>query len=489
MSEKNNDIQTANAIILANNFNVGLVPLTLDKPIGKLKLNNELIIERLIKQLKAADINDITLVVGYKSEAYAYLEDKFNVDLVFDVDYKNQKLFDGLNLVTDKLENTFIINSNTYFEQNIFLLEVYESLIVYDNDSKTFCYGYINNDISSELRSIFKKQSFKEVDIVNLGINTFFSDQIGSLVEVSDLVDIDKDVLANNNNDILATIAKVFSIEINEIFNIHQMNKGMTNLSFIFTIKAKEYVFRVPGAGTDLLITRSQEAQVYEKIKNLNISDEIVYIDDKKGYKITKYYPNITTVDPYNKKEVKLAMQKVRKLHEANLQIGHKFDILERIEYYKKICTDLNVTYSDEYHQLNQEIQPILAYIKTLKLDRLVHVDPVCENFLVFKDDSIKLIDWEYAGMGHPVMDIAMFVIYQPLSQEAVNEVLQIYLERAPEVEELKTYYAFIATASYLWYFWTIYKAALGDHFGEYADSQLKYSFEYCEKFKKMTQY
>lgn len=285
--------------------------------------------------------------------------------------------------------------------------------------------------------------------------------------------------------DILDTIIEVFDVDYIDIKDIEQMKKGMTNLSFLFTVKKERYVFRVPGRGTDLLINRSEEATAYNKVKDLNISDEIVYIDPHKGFKITKFYEDITTVDPYNDEEVEKAMRVIRDLHEANLKVDHDFDIVERISHYKTICNDLKVEFPNDYYLISKKIDKIIDYIsKNRKDKRLCHIDPVSTNFLVFNDKSMRLIDWEYAGMSDPIMDIAMFGIYQQYSDSQIDNLLKVYLEREPNTYEYKVFYGYVALTSYLWYLWTLYKEALGDHYGEYAMMEFDFAHNYSDKFE-----
>ena len=82
-----------NAVILAAGAATRFVPLSLEKPKGLYKVRDECIIERQIKQLKSAGINDITLVLGYKKEMFCYLKDKY--DIKFILNFKN-KLATGL---------------------------------------------------------------------------------------------------------------------------------------------------------------------------------------------------------------------------------------------------------------------------------------------------------------------------------------------------------------------------------------------------------
>ena len=53
-----------NAIIMAAGMSSRFVPLSLEMPKGLLKVKDEILIERQIKQLHEAGINDITLVLG-----------------------------------------------------------------------------------------------------------------------------------------------------------------------------------------------------------------------------------------------------------------------------------------------------------------------------------------------------------------------------------------------------------------------------------------
>ena len=68
-----------NAVILAAGAATRFVPLSLEQPKGLYEVRDEKIIERQIKQLKSAGINNITLVLGYKKEMFFYLKDKYNI--------------------------------------------------------------------------------------------------------------------------------------------------------------------------------------------------------------------------------------------------------------------------------------------------------------------------------------------------------------------------------------------------------------------------
>lgn len=97
------------------------VPLSFEKPKGLIEVKGEILIERQIRQIKEAGINNITLVVGYKAEMFEYLKEKFDVDIVFNSDYYRYNNTSSIIRVLDRLGNTYICSSDNYFPQNVFI--------------------------------------------------------------------------------------------------------------------------------------------------------------------------------------------------------------------------------------------------------------------------------------------------------------------------------------------------------------------------------
>ena len=116
-----------NAIIMAAGTSSRFVPLSVERPKGLVEVKGEILIERQIRQLKEAGITDITLVVGYKAEMFAYLRDKYAVDIVYNEDFARYNNTSSLIRVIEKLDNTFICSSDNYFPENVFTRESVDS--------------------------------------------------------------------------------------------------------------------------------------------------------------------------------------------------------------------------------------------------------------------------------------------------------------------------------------------------------------------------
>ena len=101
-----------NAIIMAAGTSSRFAPLSYEKPKGLLEVKGEVLIERQIRQLKEAGVDDITVVVGYKADLFMYLKDKFGVEIVLNEDYNRYNNTSSVIRVIDKLADTYLCSSD-----------------------------------------------------------------------------------------------------------------------------------------------------------------------------------------------------------------------------------------------------------------------------------------------------------------------------------------------------------------------------------------
>lgn len=110
-----------NAIIMAAGTSSRFIPLSLEKPKGLLEVKGEVLIERQIRQLIEAGVEDVSVVTGYKTYAFDYLREKFGVSLVHNEDYNRYNNTSSIIRVIDRLSDTFICCSDHYFSRNVFM--------------------------------------------------------------------------------------------------------------------------------------------------------------------------------------------------------------------------------------------------------------------------------------------------------------------------------------------------------------------------------
>ena len=280
------------------------------------------------------------------------------------------------------------------------------------------------------------------------------------------------------DEEALTVICEALHVNNQDITDIDIMKKGMTNRSFTFRCKGKRYMIRISGVGTEKLIDRCQEKEVYEAIRDMDICDPVIYIDSEKGYKISEFLENSRVCDPMNGLDVKRSMECLKRFHDKKLAVGHTFDLFDQIEKYELLRGNSKSVYAD-YEKTKRDVYWLKSFIdRNIEEKVLTHIDAVPDNFL-FVDDRIYLIDWEYSGMQDPHVDIAMFGIYSLYDREHMEQLIDAYFPEGCSKRIRTKIYCYIAACGLLWSNWCEYKYTLGVEFGKYSLAQYRFAKDY----------
>lgn len=502
------------AIILAAGQGIRMIPINNNVPKAMLEINGEILIERIIRQLLEANIHDITIVVGFMKEEFDYLIDQYYVKLVVNREYQEKNNLHSLNIVKDKINNTYIIPGDLYFYENPFLDNEIQSWYMLENriskHSNVTCntkneiiktkkdglkligLSFINSQDASYLKehlehlddgmhdSLFWEEALYQKNkmfIYGKIVDTNYVDEINTYEELRNV----DDHSTHLNNETLSLIADVFKINVEQIKNIKSLKKGMTNRSFLFEINQDKCIMRIPGEGTDQLINRKEEYEVYQVIKDLNISDEVIYMNPQNGYKITKYLNDTRVCNQDDQEDLRKCMQLLKYFHQQDLKVDHEFNVFEKIDFYEKLRGPKSL-YKD-YDQTKEKVFSLKNIIEKMPKEwRLCHIDANCDNFLFYKEneeEKIKLIDWEYAAMQDIHLDIAMFCIYSMYNRQQVDNLIDIYFENKCNQQTRIKIYCYISMCGLLWSNWCEYKYTLGVEFGKYSLAQYRFAKDY----------
>jgi len=508
-----------NAVILAAGFGMRMVPIHTETPKGLLEINGEPLIERIIKQLHEVGIKEIYIVVGFMKERYEYLIDDYQVKLITNSEYAVKNNMYSLKKAAGYLSNTYIIPCDIWCAQNPFRQhELYSwymisdlispesnihfnrkfELVVSSNSSggnSMIGIAYLLREQSEAIRlKLDQLCQDSRYDNAFWETTLFQNNKMivsARLVHSTDFIEINtyeqlRELDCNScqlRSDAITIIANALKVKASSIQNISILKKGMTNRSFSFECRNQKYIMRIPGEGTSQLIDRTHEAMVYQVINGKGICDDNIYINPKNGYKITRFIEGSRVCNPFNREDVIKCMEKLRSFHNMHLVVEHDFDIFEQINFYESLWQEEKSVYRD-YFTTKEKVFSLRHYISSHVAERaLTHIDAVPDNFLFYTDEQgnevLRLIDWEYAGMQDPHVDIAMFCIYSLYSREQVDDLIQIYFaQNCPDETRIKIY-CYIASCGLLWSNWCEYKRTLGVDFGEYSLRQYRYAKEY----------
>lgn len=509
-----------NAIILAAGYGMRMVPINTETPKGLLEVKGETLIERLIRQLQEVHIQKIYIVVGFLKEKYEYLVDQYDVELIINEEYSFKNNLHSLNLAEKYIGNSYIIPCDIWCKYNPFCeWELYSWYMVgkartvesgikvdrkmqlrkvanYEQGNQMFGICYIDWNQAKDV-----KRKLKCFDGDRKYDNAFWEEVIftdkemqvwAKTVDDTEAIEIDtyeqlREFDSNSGQlktDALDVICKVLNVSEEKVHHISILKKGMTNRSFLFEC-GKKYIMRIPGEGTDRLIDRSQEYKVYQVLAKKGISDTVIYMNPTNGYKISEFFQGARCCDPYNMEDIERCMAKLRALHDMKLEVEHEFDLYGKIELYESFWNGEPSIYRD-YEETKSKIFLLKPFVDQCRKNKcLTHIDAVSDNFLFVKDEDgmeqIILIDWEYAGMQDPHVDLAMFSIYSFYGREYIDKLIDVYFQGKCELLVRIKIYCYIAICGLLWSNWCEYKRNLGVEFGEYSLRQYRYAKEFFQ--------
>lgn len=145
-------VKVNNAIIMAAGTASRFAPLSYETPKALIEVKGEVLIERQIRQLREAGIEEVIVVTGYKAEQFAYLKEKYGVILVHNPDYLTRNNNASIYVARNYLKNSYICSSDNYFFENPFESEVdgpYYSAIYVKGETNEWCIDEENGIIKN----------------------------------------------------------------------------------------------------------------------------------------------------------------------------------------------------------------------------------------------------------------------------------------------------------------------------------------------------
>ena len=519
-----------NAIIMAAGMSTRFAPLSYESPKGLLNVKGERLIERQIGQLREAGIDKITVIVGYMKEMMFYLADKFGVDIVVNEDYYRYNNCSSLMLVREQLGNTYICSSDNYFTENPFEEYVYRgyyATVFANGETDEYCVEKETNGFISEvtvggkntwcmlghvyfdrefsekfvriLENEFQHAAFKEqlweeyyyrhLDVLKLEARHYSEDVIKEFDSLADLRAFDEHYLMNTNSKILLNICKILSVSPAEITNIKPIKDGLTNTSFRFECKGEPYVYRHPGKGTEEYINRLSEAASMKIAAELGIDKTFVAMDEKEGWKISKFIENARLLDYENDEDVEKAIEFISRLHRSGKTTPYELRFEKDLEEFKEKLQKRNRFEFEDKEMLEELVGQVIQYLHKDPVEFvLCHGDCYSPNFLVDKEGNMSLIDWEYSGMGDAASDSGCFLCCTDYSLDEAKGFINKYFEKNPGVGSLQHFLGMVGLVSYYWFLWALFQESNGKRVGEYLYKWYRHTKMYCTEAIKMYQ-
>ena len=250
-----------------------------------MEVKGEILIERQIRQLKEAGITDITLVVGYKAEMFAYLRDKYAVDIVYNEDFACYNNTSSLIRVIEKLDNTFICSSDNYFPENVFTRESvdsYYSALYAEGKTNEYClitnaedqitdvnvgghdswymvgHVFFNHEFSEKFRKLMIKEYCNETtkqgywedlyiryidQLPKMKINRYQEGNIQEFDSLDELRMFDSSYVEDTRSTVVKSICRTLNLQESDVYGFKNIKHVGDYLHFQFKVGDSTYEY------------------------------------------------------------------------------------------------------------------------------------------------------------------------------------------------------------------------------------------------------
>lgn len=488
-----------NAVILAAGMSTRFIPVSYELPKGLISVKGEVMIEREIRQLHEAGVQEIVVVVGYMMEKFFYLRDKYNVKLVINNEFVTKNTHSSVYVARDSLSSTYILCSDNYYPKNMFHQYEYRAFycsiylpgtsyveraftfdrdgLIYDTNKPShdqwimYGHAYFDQTFTDKFRPVLESY-FGRPGVEGMYWENVWAENIKALpmwilqCSSSDILEFDSmeelkafdpGYIHNNRVRVFDNICRILCCEITDIEDMVPIKKGLNNQSFKFRCNGASYIYRHPGANASRVIDRRKEAVSLRAARKLKIDETLVYIDEDEGWKISKYISTTETFDFGSKRHIDMLAKKLKTLHDAKISVGFGFDYRQEGDRIIDILKHMDAL---AYRRLQVERDAMLPIFDFLEKDpwqvSLCHNDLYEPNLLV-DGENLHLIDWEFAGDVDIGFDICkLFAVYDPPYEE-IDDWLYGYFGRKTTEAEKRHLVACAAVIYYYWYVWGIY--------------------------------
>jgi thiamine kinase-like enzyme len=215
------------------------------------------------------------------------------------------------------------------------------------------------------------------------------------------------------------------------------LSGGITNRNFLVSGApgGERWVIRLAGNDTHLLgISREVEHAATVTAAGVGVGPEVIAYLRPEGYLVTRFIEGVPIPEPEMRTPARLRAvgATLRRIHDGPAIPG-LFVPFRIVEAYRALALSRGVPIPPEFDLAESIARRIELACLTAPLDlRPCHNDLLNANFI---DDGarIRIVDWEYAGMGDAYFDLGNFSINHELDADQDAILLTAYLGEGGE--------------------------------------------------------
>lgn len=178
---------------------------------------------------------------------------------------------------------------------------------------------------------------------------------------------------------------------------IRPLPQGLTNQGYLITVAEQSYVLRIAAINSaELGINREAEYQIQQLLEQHLLVPKVIYRAPDNSYWLREYVEGaaLTPADLTLNTLLEMANY-LTTIHQlAASPTIPIIDLHEKIPAYQMILGGVHPQSHSTFNIHHSQLH-------------LCHMDPTPANWIRLPNGQLMLLDWEYAGLGNPLWDMA----------------------------------------------------------------------------------
>ena len=232
-------------------------------------------------------------------------------------------------------------------------------------------------------------------------------------------------------------------VKTEDISDIKYLSNGLSHKSYLLTIAGDHQQLVMK------LFTRPQPhaINVQKWAASYSLAPGVIYSDQQHRFVIMQKVYCLQKIDVTN---LARALNLLHTLPPPQcIQQRGMFNTLTYSERYLDKLIMLQHPAASELMGMLPIIQPILNNLNRQRTC-VCHNDLVTENIGI-RGSQIQLLDWEFAQLNSPLYDLASIIVYQSLTRQRIQSLLQYYDAYAVDYQKLNSHIAAVKWLDCLW--------------------------------------
>jgi thiamine kinase-like enzyme len=216
---------------------------------------------------------------------------------------------------------------------------------------------------------------------------------------------------------------------------VEPLGGGITNRNFKITTHGDAFVLRIGGKDTALLgIDREAEHAATVVAAGLGVGPDVIAFLEPEGYLVTRFVEGqpLPVEEMRRPETLRRVARTIKRVHDGPAFPG-LFDSFRVVEAYLATARARGMSAPPEYATA-KEIADAIERARGSPQPVPCHNDFLNANFIAANGD-IRIVDWEYAGMGDRFFDLANFSINHELSDAENEQLLEAYFGALDEAQ------------------------------------------------------